>query len=79
MKFLFSFQPFGEAKMTGTAITSKKDKAINAKMEIWKVNKSIVNFNIIIFIVYFKSILTLNHFTIFIIIFFIYSFINHFK
>lgn len=34
---LFSVQPFGEAKTTGTPITNKKDTAMNAKRVNWKI------------------------------------------
>lgn len=33
IKFLFSFQPLGEAKTTGTATTIRKEKAIKANKE----------------------------------------------
>ena len=44
IKFLFSFQPLGEAKTTGTATTIRKEKAIKANKETWKLKRSIIKF-----------------------------------
>ena len=42
---LFSVQPFGEAKTTGTPTTNKNERAINAKTVSWKIKVINLRFN----------------------------------
>lgn len=42
IKDLFSFHPFGEAKVTGTPITNKNDITIKARTDACRVKRSII-------------------------------------
>jgi hypothetical protein len=42
---LFSVQPFGDARTTGTPTTNRKERAINANNESWKIRVIILRFN----------------------------------